>query len=159
MVGLEPTPPRAAALQPAELQGQNVSRVQYPRGNRAELRRQHHIRSHWWRVRDSNPRSRRRLIYSQIPLAAWVTRHVVANRTLARSATSQGYSVNAGVLLWRRQLHGRQPTGQLYPFRGVHSACNHTVGEASPRACQTLFVAPTGSAPVTSDSSGQRSPN
>ncbi len=29
-----------------------------------------------WRVRDSNPRRLRRLIYSQIPLAAWVTRHV-----------------------------------------------------------------------------------
>ena len=27
-----------------------------------------------WRVRDSNPRSLRRLIYSQIPLATWVTR-------------------------------------------------------------------------------------
>ena len=27
-----------------------------------------------WRVRDSNPRRLRRLIYSQIPLAAWVTR-------------------------------------------------------------------------------------
>ena len=26
-----------------------------------------------WLVRDSNPRSLRRLIYSQIPLAAWVT--------------------------------------------------------------------------------------
>ena len=29
-----------------------------------------------WRVRDSNPRRLRRLIYSQIPLAAWVTRRV-----------------------------------------------------------------------------------
>ena len=29
----------------------------------------------WWQVRDSNSRSRRRLIYSQIPLATWVTCH------------------------------------------------------------------------------------
>ena len=28
----------------------------------------------WWRVRDSNPRMLSSLIYSQIPLAAWVTR-------------------------------------------------------------------------------------
>ena len=31
----------------------------------------------WWRVRDSNPRRLSRLIYSQIPLAAWVTRHAL----------------------------------------------------------------------------------
>ena len=30
-----------------------------------------------WRVRDSNPRRLSRLIYSQIPLAAWVTRHAL----------------------------------------------------------------------------------
>ncbi len=41
---------------------------------------------HTWRVRDSNPRSRRQLIYSQIPLAAWVTRH----RTRPRSAHNRG---------------------------------------------------------------------
>lgn len=30
-----------------------------------------------WRVRDSNPRRQCQLIYSQIPLAAWVTRHAL----------------------------------------------------------------------------------
>src|SRR5690606_7269403 len=30
----------------------------------------------WWRVRESNPRMRCRLIYSQLPLATWVTRQV-----------------------------------------------------------------------------------
>src|SRR4051812_21000220 len=38
-----------------------------------------------WRVRDSNPRRLRRLIYSQIPLAAWVTRQI---RGAARSAVN-----------------------------------------------------------------------
>ncbi len=34
---------------------------------------------HSWRVRDSNPRMLSSLIYSQIPLAAWVTRHRTPN--------------------------------------------------------------------------------
>lgn len=35
----------------------------------------------WWRVRDSNPRMLSSLIYSQIPLAAWVTRHCALSDT------------------------------------------------------------------------------
>lgn len=45
-----------------------------------------------WRVRDSNPRMQSSLIYSQIPLAAWVTRHarpahVIIDRKRSNNAT------------------------------------------------------------------------
>ena len=43
-----------------------------------------------WRVRDSNPRRLRRLIYSQIPLAAWVTR-------LVHSGTPKDYQTELSI--------------------------------------------------------------
>ncbi len=46
----------------------------------------------WWRVRDSNPRRLSRLIYSQIPLAARVTRRVhVSSRNRTQDCARQDY--------------------------------------------------------------------
>ena len=42
--------------------------------------------SEWWQVRDSNPRSTKRLIYSQIHLAALVTCHAPLSRCRERIA-------------------------------------------------------------------------
>ena len=75
--GADPLPGSSAARSP----GRSAPR----RGERAPDDRSGRPRgdSWWWQVRDSNPRSLRRLIYSQIPLAAWVT---------CRGATDRVYS-------------------------------------------------------------------
>gem|GEM_PF-4424346 len=56
-----------------------------------------------WRVRDSNPRRLRRLIYSQIPLAAWVTRQCTPDQAHSHliGGAGQEYSSHA-------------PTGNLF---------------------------------------------
>ena len=55
-----------------------------------------------WRVRDSNPRSRRQLIYSQIPLAAWVTRQSHPTTFCTQPGACQGYP-RSGVARNQRQ--------------------------------------------------------
>ena len=66
-----------------------------------------------WRVRDSNPRRLSQLIYSQIPLAAWVTRHalptgVFTNRVRASKDIGflQGLVPSATVTTRLSSYHG-----------------------------------------------------
>ena len=59
----------------------------------------------WWRVRDSNPRSLSRLIYSQIPLAAWVTRQGAP----ARLFQSTGGAITQSYACARRGARNRAP--------------------------------------------------
>ena len=47
-----------------------------------------------WLVRDSNPRRLSRLIYSQIPLAAWVTSQCSRPPVISRTGASKEYLIN-----------------------------------------------------------------
>ena len=47
----------------------------------------------WWRVRDSNPRRLSRLIYSQIPLAARVTRRLRTSAPLNNTGRSPAVKI------------------------------------------------------------------
>ena len=79
----------------------------------------------WWRVRDSNPRRLRRLIYSQIPLAAWVTRQGAPVR-LSQTTGSAISHITQSPTARRTQL---TCPGCRHPRRPVHSAS----AEARPR--------------------------
>ena len=47
-----------------------------------------------WLVRDSNPRRLSRLIYSQIPLAAWVTSQCSRPPVISRTGACKEYPIN-----------------------------------------------------------------
>ena len=50
--------------------------------------------SEWWQVRDSNPRSTKRLIYSQIHLAALETCHASKKSVLWKNSRMNGSRAN-----------------------------------------------------------------
>jgi len=67
-----------------------------------------------WRVRDSNPRRQCQLIYSQIPLAAWVTRHALPTNVFINRVRVTTI-VHGGGAQTHRPHPKFSPNGRLLP--------------------------------------------